>query len=218
MAVISDVHIEQIAKLEALLINEMSLERQKFLTPDYGYKWFGQSDIISLEEKQKRIRLQNVASIKARYQGAESLYMGDYESRYSHDAIYAENMRISSIQNLSDDQQEKVAIVKKYIAAFIRHYNIYTDATSDVIGHDLNQFYTDFGLPAGTVVTRDHVDEALGCSICLCDESNSDRITTCGHYFHDRCIRQWLWQTMTCPMCRADINLSSLSPVRIDSV
>ena len=33
----------------------------------------------------------------------------------------------------------------------------------------------------------------------------------CGHAFHFKCIDRWLTKTLTCPICRADVNISGLT-------
>lgn len=38
------------------------------------------------------------------------------------------------------------------------------------------------------------------CCVCMCD--NCDVISTCGHYFHKKCMDKWLVQTRNCPFCR----------------
>ena len=37
------------------------------------------------------------------------------------------------------------------------------------------------------------------CSICL--TSNLNARTACGHYFHYQCIKEWVNQLETCPVC-----------------
>lgn len=43
------------------------------------------------------------------------------------------------------------------------------------------------------------------CSICLDNYKRSDRVgqLSCGHTFHNDCIRAWLENKKTCPLCRA---------------
>ncbi len=43
------------------------------------------------------------------------------------------------------------------------------------------------------------------CSICLDHYHKNDRVGTlsCGHTFHEDCIRSWFAQQKTCPLCRA---------------
>lgn len=43
------------------------------------------------------------------------------------------------------------------------------------------------------------------CSICLSDNHNSVVKTDCGHHFHRCCIRQWLENHVSCPMCRNQV-------------
>ena len=43
------------------------------------------------------------------------------------------------------------------------------------------------------------------CSICW--DSDGDMHGQCGHFFHKRCIKQWLPQSATCPLCRRSMTL-----------
>tara|TARA_Y100001972_G_scaffold82377_1_gene100268 strand:- start:302 stop:649 length:348 start_codon:yes stop_codon:yes gene_type:complete len=40
------------------------------------------------------------------------------------------------------------------------------------------------------------------CSICLTKGNKAFCKTECGHYFHITCIKEWLKDNTTCPMCR----------------
>jgi hypothetical protein len=46
------------------------------------------------------------------------------------------------------------------------------------------------------------------CSICIdvLEENSRASRTPCHHYFHSRCLEQWLSIRYTCPYCRASIN------------
>ena len=46
------------------------------------------------------------------------------------------------------------------------------------------------------------------CSICQDEYSANEKILTlpCSHEFHSRCIRKWLEDNNTCPVCRWDVN------------
>ncbi|CAK8989989.1 unnamed protein product [Durusdinium trenchii] len=50
------------------------------------------------------------------------------------------------------------------------------------------------------------VSEDASCSICWegHEESHSWISLPCGHAFHDACLRKWLAQQRTCPMCRSE--------------
>ena len=58
----------------------------------------------------------------------------------------------------------------------------------------------------------DDEEDLVECSICLTDlDTNAKgplqiRTLTCGHQFHDQCIRTWFRESKACPYCRADIN------------
>ncbi|KAJ3447700.1 praja ring finger ubiquitin ligase [Anaeramoeba flamelloides] len=51
------------------------------------------------------------------------------------------------------------------------------------------------------------------CSICL-DEIEEDGVsTTCGHVFHDDCIRDWLSRKQVCPNCNDKVNTKDLEKI-----
>ena len=52
-----------------------------------------------------------------------------------------------------------------------------------------------------------------GC--CICSDTDSLTDTTqlpCGHIFHSHCLAKWLWQNTSCPICRAQPDVSQTSP------
>ena len=43
----------------------------------------------------------------------------------------------------------------------------------------------------------------LNCSICMDSNTNIHFIkTSCGHYYHEECINQWIIVKNNCPNCR----------------
>jgi hypothetical protein len=40
------------------------------------------------------------------------------------------------------------------------------------------------------------------CSVCLTKGGKAFCKTECGHYFHITCIKEWLKDNTTCPLCR----------------
>lgn len=48
--------------------------------------------------------------------------------------------------------------------------------------------------------------ELDNCSICLENDSNQEisKIEKCGHCFHTNCIRRWLLENNSCPICRSN--------------
>lgn len=49
------------------------------------------------------------------------------------------------------------------------------------------------------------------CVVCCNDLFEGDtvslcRLPTCGHYFHEYCLRGWFARASTCPICRANLN------------
>jgi hypothetical protein len=62
-------------------------------------------------------------------------------------------------------------------------------------------------------VTKDIIKngELKKCSICLEKFSVGNKISylPCCHYFHSKCIKQWLKKSKTCPLCKFDIKIKS---------
>ena len=56
------------------------------------------------------------------------------------------------------------------------------------------------------------------CPICLepTDSASVWRLA-CGHQFHGACVRHWLTQSETCPICRTELrrNASRLTPIQL---
>uniref|UniRef100_A0A3Q3G783 RING finger protein 145 n=1 Tax=Kryptolebias marmoratus TaxID=37003 RepID=A0A3Q3G783_KRYMA len=57
-------------------------------------------------------------------------------------------------------------------------------------------------LPRATAQQLDQHNDV--CSICF-QEMSSAVITYCGHFFHDNCLRKWLYVQETCPMCHQTV-------------
>lgn len=56
-------------------------------------------------------------------------------------------------------------------------------------------------------------EEDNGCSICLCDFENGDRLRRlrCDHCFHADCVDPWMVSNATCPTCREPARIEELS-------
>ena len=49
----------------------------------------------------------------------------------------------------------------------------------------------------------------INCSVCLADINLFDKeisILKCGHFYHEKCLSDWLQQQMNCPECRAIVS------------
>lgn len=53
----------------------------------------------------------------------------------------------------------------------------------------------------------DLLDNNRECSICLEEYNQDDKVAslTCGHNYHWKCIKLWLKENNTCPICRENI-------------
>ena len=45
----------------------------------------------------------------------------------------------------------------------------------------------------------------IECSICLENGSNKFLQLNCDHLFHEKCIKSWIEQHNSCPICREDV-------------
>jgi hypothetical protein len=56
------------------------------------------------------------------------------------------------------------------------------------------------------------------CPVCLDALHDKERVrrTTCGHYFCDTCISQWLESSTKCPICMADLEPRQTSGLRVE--
>jgi hypothetical protein len=67
-------------------------------------------------------------------------------------------------------------------------------------------------LPIETIKElTDYTDGLPNCAICTDDFTPKEqtRKLPCEHFYHDGCIRPWLKQSSTCPVCRAPLNTNS---------
>jgi hypothetical protein len=46
---------------------------------------------------------------------------------------------------------------------------------------------------------------AHSCTICLADESGAVVCTPCLHFFHESCLRAWLFEEDSCPICKTPV-------------
>jgi hypothetical protein len=49
------------------------------------------------------------------------------------------------------------------------------------------------------------------CNICLEEITKNIKKTSCKHYFHPKCLRKWIKNSPTCPMCRTHVHIPKLS-------
>ena len=64
-----------------------------------------------------------------------------------------------------------------------------------------------FNLRLAQLRGGDGEEEVKMCAICLDDDDDTEKVRTpCGHTFCRACLKQWLRQQCTCPMCRTDFS------------
>lgn len=54
------------------------------------------------------------------------------------------------------------------------------------------------------VIDQSHVDRGLECVICMSNNEVGEKVRQlhCFHMFHEDCLRGWLEEHFTCPLCR----------------
>jgi len=82
-------------------------------------------------------------------------------------------------------------------------------ASCDVTRYEISRQILRLGLEGGS-----EEDVNVSCPICLhpllqSDEGGEDDVVIyklpCSHCFHSRCVKQWLHDHVSCPVCRADL-------------
>lgn len=66
------------------------------------------------------------------------------------------------------------------------------------------------------IISQTHLNKHTSCPVCLEDfvEGITEvRALPCEHFFHDECLKSWLNQSKTCPLCRHQLPISDRSSV-----
>ena len=69
--------------------------------------------------------------------------------------------------------------------------------------------YKKMGQAVQSTISGEHVLGQGDCAICLQGITNPKVLQCCGHSFCGGCIRHWLSEIPTCPLCRSDVTLDS---------
>lgn len=70
-------------------------------------------------------------------------------------------------------------------------------------------------LPTRRLENTDHLGEQTKCLICLEEFADGDELKTlpCLHFYHQRCVDQWLRTDNSCPVCKHPIGEEDALPV-----
>ena len=94
------------------------------------------------------------------------------------------------------------------------------DPDDDLTSEALSEFVNELGQlhPAGSLfgkfedfqvieIDQSHVDRELECVICMSNNEVGDKVLElhCAHMFHEECLRKWLEEHSTCPLCREPV-------------
>ena len=75
---------------------------------------------------------------------------------------------------------------------------------------DIFRMSSSSGVSTASAESEPEPEPELECAICL-GSRTSDCVLACTHAFCKDCVRDWVAQDPTCPMCRQPIDLSTLS-------
>ena len=113
---------------------------------------------------------------------------------------YSDNVRVdndfSDIQNAPRRSRNYDAVNQSLVPR-----QLFTD------GEDTRVITTSYNIILPCIECN---DQEVECAICMCDDidqqSGGGRLR-CGHYFHNKCISQWLSTSLTCPCCRSSVDV-----------
>jgi hypothetical protein len=196
MESITDSHIEQIAKLEALLINEMYAMREK-----YEINWFGRKEIQDLEKTQLSNRKKFFEIIKSNYTNIHPvLFLQEYSHNYDYNCIlikiYKYSDKLPELSELKKNEYDMYIKFKKSFCFYIRKYIEYSLGQ---LTSKLKKFRKKINVNSKKKINIHDIND---CSICYDTKSNC--VSDCNHQFHKSCIDIWLKTNNTCPLCRAE--------------
>ena len=67
----------------------------------------------------------------------------------------------------------------------------------------------------GYCLIHKNIKKPEECIVCYSNLDKNSVKLECGHSFHKNCITKWLYKSMTCPMCRAEIKQQTLTELNI---
>jgi len=135
-------------------------------------------------------------------------------SIFAEHQTYVALSRVRSLEGiyLSSFHPEKIRVNPKVV----RFYH--TFASVEVVEESESESESEPGPGRGDADMDTFPEVGLGCPICLEDQFDYPHDTECGHRFCHDCIVRLIQCNITryapCPMCREDVSLYSLKPVK----
>ena len=174
------------------------------------YYYLTKNDIhpsISYEFQQKLAAIRQRLDNKMHsYYKADYVTLKDIEDAVKWEIGYSFSRRIKNAQ--SDGKPSWGETLGKFgvdlaIGISKALYNQNTEkTTSEDKKEDINTIVEDKEEPTPSKLEKIYYSE--NCVICQFDFESGERVgvLNCGHTFHPDCIKQWLNQSKTCPLCR----------------
>ena len=126
-------------------------------------------------------------------------------------ALLADPRLLSGQRNLHDgpvvripiDGQRQAVPLALLAAIMARHE---ADKSNPARGTDIHQ------LPTRRLENLEHLGEQTKCLICLEEFADGDELKTlpCLHFYHQRCVDQWLRTDNSCPVCKHPIGQDTM--------
>ena len=95
-------------------------------------------------------------------------------------------------------------IVRLTISEFMNYYNALINALSNFYENRLIEKYSKLN---ESERERLGSEETFLCPIC--DENKIDVSLPCSHFFCEKCLKEWMKKSKTCPLCRLKLEFSN---------
>ena len=134
-------------------------------------------------------------------------FIGVYLEFYLDESSFSKKIIKVNVHSYNSKLQrpEKIKkIVRLTISEFMNYYNALINALSNFYENRLIERYSKL---------NEYERERLGSEevyLCpICDENNIDISLPCSHFFCEKCLKEWMKKSKTCPLCRLKLEFSN---------
>jgi hypothetical protein len=183
-----DLYIKDLTEFDYLMNEEMFALRRNF-----GFYWFGRSEIIEQTNKHLILKKQMFLYLKNTY----NLKYKVLEEYLKSDIL---NRNYNLLANLSDSDKN---ILQKYKISFDTYRKSFEKNYGSIPKLEFvsNEFKKIINTFENKPIVLDYFN-IRDCAICMNSEKNINCITDCNHQFHKICIDEWNKINNSCPVCR----------------